>query len=170
MPNLNDALDRREHKRYFAKNRLFAVVRSKHHQLKKIENMSKGEIAFALLKSNPPKMGEIIEISRGGLSFSYIENEKKLGNTSELDIIFAEKDFHLSRLPFKAVEDAELIDDSPFNALSMKRLTVQFEKLSPQQKQKIDHLLSNYTTGEVQATIQPIDAPKAKSKQAWGSG
>jgi hypothetical protein len=161
MPDKERTEDRREHKRYFAKNRLFAVIRSNHYQLKKIENMSKGEIAFALLKSNPSKMGEIIEISRGGLSFHYIANEKDLKALDELDIIFVEKGFHLSRLPFKAVEDAEVIDDSPFNALDMKRLTVKFEELSPKQKQKIDHLLHNYTTGEVS---------NKKSKQAWGNG
>jgi c-di-GMP-binding flagellar brake protein YcgR len=161
MSNKERVWDRREHKRYFAKNRLFAVIRSNDHQLKKIDNMSRGEIAIALLKSNPPKMGEIIEISRGGLTFSYIDNERDLKARGELDILFAEKDFHLSRLPFKQVEDAEVIDDSPFSALSMKRLTVKFKELSPKQKRKIDHLLSNYTTGEVKGK---------KSKQAWGSG
>ena len=161
MSNVHSAWERREHKRYYAKNRLFAVVRSDDHQLKKIDNMSVGEIAFALIKSNPPKMGEIIEISRGGLSFSYIDNESDLKALGELDIVFAEKDFHLSRLPFKEVEDADVIDDSPFSALAMKRLTVKFEDLSVRQKQKIDHLLSNFTTGEVS---------EKKSKQAWGSG
>jgi len=157
----HSAWERREHKRYYVKNRLFAVVRSDDHQLKKIDNMSNGEIAFALIKSNPPKMGEIIEISRGGLSFSYIENERDLDALGELDIIFAEKAFHLSRLPFKEVEDADVVNDSPFHALAMKRLTVKFEELSRKQKLKIDHLLSHFTTGEVADT---------KSKQAWGRG
>jgi len=158
-PNHNQ--DRRVHKRYFVKGRIFAVVRSKSHQLDYIENMSKGEIAFALIKSNPVRMGEIIEISRGGLSFSYIENKSKLAGISEMDILFAEKDFHLSRLPFKAVEDAVMQDESPFNALSMKRMTVRFKELTPQQKKKMEHLLKNYTTGEV---------PESIRKQAQDSG
>jgi hypothetical protein len=141
--------ERREHRRYLAKHRLFAVVRSNDHQLAKIENMSKGEIAFALLRSKPSKMGEIVEISQGGLTFHYIANEGGIKALDELDIIFAEKDFHLSGLPFKEVEDAEVIDDSPFNALAMKRFTVKFRELTPKQKRKIEHLLSNYTTGEV---------------------
>ncbi len=153
--------DRREHKRYFVKNRVFAVVRSGDHQLKHIDKMSNGEIALAIIKSNPLKMGEIVEISRNGLSFCYIENEAKLTDLSELDIVFAEKDFHLSRLPFVPVEDTNLLDDGPFNALSMKRMTVQFEKMTTQHKRKIDHLLNHYTTGEV---------PDEYNKQAWGSG
>jgi hypothetical protein len=153
--------DRREHKRYFVKNRIFAVVRSENHQLKHIEKMSNGEIALAIIKSNPLKMGEITEISRNGLAFSYIENEAKLADFSELDIVFAEKDFHLSRLPFMPVEDTTLLNDGPFNALSMKRMTVQFDQLTKNQKRKIDHVLNHYTTGEV---------PHSYSKQAWGSG
>jgi hypothetical protein len=149
MPKKFRDRERREHKRYFVKNLLFAVIRSNDHQLKKIDTMSKGEIAFALLRSNPPKMGEIVEISRGGLTFHYIDNESDLKALGELDIIFAENDFYLSRLPFKEVEDAEVIDDNPFNALAMKRFTVKFKELSPKQKQKFDHLLNNYTTGEV---------------------
>ncbi|MGD8834890.1 MAG: hypothetical protein PVJ19_08125 [Desulfobacteraceae bacterium] len=148
IPMMDDQ-DRREHKRYFVKNRVFAVVRSENHKLKHIEKMSNGEIAFAIIKSNPLKMGEIIEISRNGLSFNYIENEAKLADNRELDIVFAEKDFHLSRLPFVPVDDTALSDDEPFNILSMKRMAVQFEELTTQQKRKIEHLLNHYTTGEV---------------------
>jgi hypothetical protein len=153
--------DRREHKRYFVKNRVFAVVRSENHRLKHIKKMSSGEIALAIMKSNPLKMGEITEISRNGLAFSYVENKAKLTDFSELDIVFAEKDFHLSRLPFIPVEDTTLLNDGPFNALSMKRMTVRFEDLTKDQKRKIDHVLNHYTTGLV---------PHSYSKQAWGSG
>jgi hypothetical protein len=161
MFDTTDVKDRREHKRYLAKHHLFAVVRSEHHQLKHIDKMSKGEIAFAIIKSNPIKMGDVIEISRGGLSFNYIENEEKLTGFKELDIIFAEKDFHLRRLPFIAIEDTALLDEGPFNALSMKRMTVQFQDLTSQQQEKIEHLINNYTIGEV---------PEIGSKQAWGCG
>lgn len=168
MPNPKYDQDRREYKRYVAMNRLFAVVRSKDHQLGHIKQMSIGEIAFALIKSNPLKMGEIIEISRGGLSFNYIENEEKLSDFKELDIIFAEKDFHLRRLPFIAVKDIPFNDEGPFNALSMKRLTVQFKKLTYRQKQKIEHLLNNFTVGEVpsQSTNKRGAADKRESQYA----
>ena len=141
--------ERRQYKRYFVKNRLFAVVRSSEHKLNRIENMSKGEIALAVIKSNPPKMGEIVEISKGGLSFTYIENETELTQFREMDILFVDEDFHLSRLPFIPVEDKAFDTEAPFNALSMKRLAVRFQGLSPKQKRQIKHMLDNYTTGEV---------------------
>lgn len=151
MPKSKHFQERRKHKRFFVKNRIFAVVRSKEHCLRHIENLSKAEIALALINSHSPRMGEILEISRGGLSFSYIDIENKVKQTtlSEMDILFAEKDFHLSRLPFKAVKDDAMLDENPFNAFSMKRMTVKFEELTPRQQIKIEHLLSNYTVGEV---------------------
>ena len=152
--------EQRKHKRYFVKDRIFAVVRSKSHKLSQIGNMSKGEIAFAVLKSNPLKMGRIIEASLGGLSFSYVENKAKMAKSGEMDILFADKDFHLSRIPFKPVEDTELDRKGPFGTLPMKRMTVQFRNLTPHQELKLGHFLDKYTTDEV---------PEPESPQAQGS-
>ncbi len=145
----NKHKQKRESRRYYVKERVFAVVRSKNHQLDQIDKMSQGEIAFAVIKSNPPKMGEIIEISRGGLSFTYIENEADLSKFKEMDILFADEDFHLSRLPFQPVEDTVIQEERHFHPLLMKRQTVKFDELSSQQKTKLEHIIRNFTTGEV---------------------
>jgi hypothetical protein len=137
------------HKRYFVEGRMFAVVRSDNHQLKQIQKMSQGEIAFAVIKSKPPRMGRIIDAGRDGLSFSYIEDGNTLPHISEMDILLAEKDFHLSRLPFEPIEDTTMSQPKVFSNHSMKRMSVQFGKLSPHQMRQIDHMLKNYTTGEV---------------------
>ena len=153
--------DRRQHRRYFVKKRIFAVVRSDNHQLNHIDEMSNGEIAFAVFKSNPPKMGEIIEISRGGLSFSYIENEADLSDFDEMDILFVDEDFHLRQLPFKPVQDTEIIEKNRVRTLQMKRQTVKFKGLTAGQKKQLEYVLKNFTTGEVK---------KNSRKQVWGSG
>jgi hypothetical protein len=143
------SLERREHKRYFVKNRIFAVVRSKDHQLNHIADMSKGEIAFAVIRSNPPKMGEIKEISQSGLTFHYVHNESDVSEFKEMDILFADEDFHLGRIPFKAIDDTAIGTDSPLDTLAMKQLTVKFGGLSIQQQHQIKHMIKNFTTGEV---------------------
>lgn len=148
MGNIQN-LNTRENKRYYVKARIFAVIRSKNLQLDKIERMSKGEIAFAVIKSQPPKMGEITEISRGGLSFTYVENEADLSKFNEMDILFTDEDFHLSRIPFKPVEDTVIREDHHFQPLLMRRQTVKFDALSSKQIKKLDHMIKNYTTGEV---------------------
>jgi hypothetical protein len=136
-------------KRYLVKERLFAVVRSKDHQLNQIKNMSQGEIAFAVIKSNPAKMGQILDAGMDGLSFSYIANEKRLPPDGELDILFAEKDFLLSRLPFEPLDDTEMRESAPFSTHAMKRMRVQFGNLTVHQKRQIVHMLEHFTNGEV---------------------
>jgi hypothetical protein len=146
---LMDHQERRADQRYYVKKRIFAVVCSNNHQLDHIEKMSKGEIAFAVIKSMPPKMGEITEISRGGLSFAYIENETDLSQFTELDILFTDETFHLSRLPFLPVGDTDILKERPFQALLMKRQAIKFNNLSFQQQLKLEHMIKNFTTGEV---------------------
>lgn len=142
-------IDRRENQRYYVKNQVFAVVRSKDHQLDQIEKMSQGEIAFAVIKSNPPKMGEITEISRNGLSFTYIENETDLSKFKEMDILFADEDFHLSRLAFKPIKDSAIKEERHFHPITMKQQSVKFSNLSRVQRSKLEHMIKNFTIGEV---------------------
>lgn len=125
----------------------FAVVRSKNHLLDEIDSLSKGEIAFTVIKSKPPRMGRIVEISRNGLTFDYIENDETCSRNAEMDILVVDDNFHIRRLPFELVKDALLEADVPFNSLTMKRMTVQFNGLTYHQKRKIDHFLEHYTSG-----------------------
>ena len=141
--------ERRQHKRYLINNRVFAIVRSDNHLLEQIETMSKGEIAMAIIKSKPPCMGEIVEISRSGLSFSYIATDRRLNQHCEMDILFLDEDFHLSHLPFQAIEDRSIASDSDFDVLRMKHLAVKFGGLTNKQKIKLDYLLKNYTSCSV---------------------
>lgn len=158
--NKNNKQDRKDPKRYYVKNRIFAVVRSDNHQLERIGNLSKAQIAFAIMKSHPPKMGEIKEISKKGLTFHYIHNKSDVSKFKEMDILFVDEDFHLCRIPFKTIEDSALDLDGPFNTLAMNCLTVEFGGLSFKQKYQLKHVIKYFTTGEV---------PKGLSQQAWGS-
>lgn len=152
--------ERRQHKRYRTKKLIFAVVCSNIQQLEKIKNMSKGEIALAVMKSKPACMGEIVEISRNGLSFHHIDNGADLSEFSEMDILYADEDFHLSRLPFRTVKVTNVEGDVPFDVLSMKQLTVQFIGLTTKQEAQLDHLLEHYTSPKGSVIL---------GKQVWGS-
>jgi len=94
-------------------------------------------------------MGEIVEISRSGLSFSYIATDRRLNQHCEMDILFLDEDFHLSHLPFQAIEDRSIASDSDFDVLRMKHLAVKFGGLTNKQKIKLDYLLKNYTSCSV---------------------
>ena len=135
-------------RRYTLKKHSFAVVRSKNHLLDKIDSLSKGEIAFTIIKSKPLRMGRIVEISRHGLTFDYIENDEICSKNAEMDILVVDDNFHIRRLPFELVKDALIEADMPFDSLTMKRMTVQFNSLTYHQKRKLDHFLEHYTSGK----------------------
>lgn len=137
------------------------MIRSDAHQLDGIDRMSKGEIAMAVIKSRPSRMGEIVEISRGGLSISCVENNADISKSKEMDILFTDDDFYLSRLPFKTINERFIKAEAPFDVFNMTQLAVQFEALTENQRKKLDQLLDKYTSRK---------NGKALRKQVWGSG
>ena len=141
--------ERRQFKRFYAKDRTFAVIRSKPSNIDRLEKMTRGEIAFAVFKSKPVKMGQIIEISEGGLSFSYIDGEKEPAETMGIDILFADENFYISQLPFKTVAEEKLENELSFTPITMKRRSVKFKELTNEQKFQLEYFLANHTTGEV---------------------
>jgi len=70
------------------------------------------ERAFAALGWEYTKVGKIIDISMGGLAFSYIVGMKQNGDVCTVDIFLTERQFHLHNLPCRIVYDYEI--DKPF--------------------------------------------------------
>ena len=115
--------------------------------LEQIEDMSMGEIALAVLKSKPFKMGQIMNISKGGLAFRYIDREAEAKEPFELDILFAQNAFHLNNVPFKVVADFAAASEYPFSSIIMQQRGVQFGEMTPHQVSHLDYFIRNYTTG-----------------------
>ena len=116
--------------------------------LGQIEDMSMGEIALAVLKAKPLKMGQIVNISKGGLAFRYIDSEVEAGKSSELDILFAQTGFHLKKVSFKTVADYKAASEFPFSSIVMRQRSVQFREIKPYQTSQLDYFIKNYTKGE----------------------
>ncbi len=122
MRNGTDFIERRKHKRLKAKER-----------------------AFAVLKSNSAKLGQIINISKGGLTFRYIPNGKKSNGSFEVDIFIAGNDFHLKKVPTRIVLDCDISNKVSFSSLPMRQLSMQFGEMMPEQKSKLAFFLENHT-------------------------
>ena len=104
--------ERRKHKRFRVQSGAFTVL-----------------TAFSWPHSNP-RLGQIIDISMGGLTFSYITSEESLNVSLELSIFLAGNRFHLRSISFKTISDAET-NEVPFSSINMKRSGVQFGELTP---------------------------------------
>jgi len=114
--------------------------------LGQIEDMSMGEIALAVLKAKPLKMGQIVNISKGGLAFRYIDSEIESGKSSEIDILFAQNNFHLKKVLFKTVADYKAVSEFPFSSIVMRQKSVQFREMRPYQTSQLDYFIKNYTS------------------------
>ena len=137
--------DRRKHKRFMAMEGAFALIRSGPSGLAQIETMSWGEIAIAIYKSKTFLQGQIINISRSGLSFRYFPNEEQPKQTVELDILFADDRFYLENLPFKTISDLDVDNEFAYSSLKRKLLRVQFGELDTNQMTQLDYFIQNCT-------------------------
>lgn len=122
MRNGTDFIERRKHKRLKAKKGVFAV-----------------------LKSDITKLGQIINISKKGLTFRYIPNGEKSNGSFEVDIFIFGNDFYLKKVPARIVLDRDIDNKVSFSSLPMRQLSMQFGEMMPEQKSKLAFFLEKHT-------------------------
>jgi len=106
--------------------------------------------ALAVLKPPWPhstRLGQIIDISRGGLAFRCIASEERSNGSCELSIIFADHGFYLNKLPINTISDFETAK-MPFASMTPRRRSVQFEELTHDQMSKLEYFIQKHTIGE----------------------
>ena len=135
--------DRRKHTRFIVMEGAFAIIRSAPSKLYQIKDMSRGEIAIAIFKSKPILQGQIINISKSGLSFRYFTSEEQANQSVELDILFADIRFYLENLPFEIISDLDVDNEFPYSSLKRKLLRVQFGELDSHQTSQLDYFIQN---------------------------
>jgi len=100
--------------------------------------------AFVEVKINGSKIGEIIDISEGGLAFSYIDIGTRPEESFQIDLYFQEKDFRLENLPAKTISDFS--NKSPFALTKTRRHGVQFAELDESQTAGLKHYIESFAT------------------------
>jgi hypothetical protein len=103
---------------------------------------------FAALTGRHLKLGTIIDINTIGLALRYVDREKLLGGTYWMDIYMSGSHFHLGQIPVETISDLELVHGRPYWPIAIRRCGVQFEKLTPTQKSKLQSLIQNHTIGK----------------------
>ena len=144
----HEMIDRREHPRYIAPAGTFALLRATSIALSKIQDM--GEIGFAVIKSKPVKMGQIININMNGLAFDYIERQGEPIRVFKLDILFAQDAFYLGKMLFKPVFDYAVDSEVPVDSFTIRRCGVQFGELTAYQKSRLEFFINNHTLAQEQ--------------------
>ncbi len=93
-------------------------------------------------------MGQIQDISVGGLAFKYLANEGTFNGARALDIFIIKHDLYIKDIPIQLIRDTEVEKESPYSTVPMRQQGVQFGKLSVEQRSQLIHLMQYHTVGE----------------------
>jgi len=108
------------------------------------------ERAFALLKPYCDKLGQIKDISLGGLSFEYLdvgaEAQMNPPQKVSIDIIMTRDSFYLSQLPCEIVYDEALEGDSSHFVVGIeaRRCGLHFSNLDTEQKENLERFIKKH--------------------------
>ena len=118
--------ERRKHKRFRANDGAFAVLRRPW--------------------PHPTTLGRIEDINMYGLAFDYTAGEEPPHKSAELEILWNDCSFRLKQVPSKTISDSETATRGCSSSLEMRRRSMQFRKLTPYQKSKLEYFIQHYTT------------------------
>jgi len=101
------------------------------------------------VRPRPLLPGKIIDISAGGLSFSYLGPRRKFGGSSKLSIFIAGLRNGISpeKLPFKVISDMQPPRKFPLSLLKIRKCRVQFGLMTNSQKTKLEYFINCHTAG-----------------------
>ncbi|MFO7885408.1 MAG: PilZ domain-containing protein [Desulfobacteraceae bacterium] len=107
--------------------------------------------AYAAISPQSRKLGQIINISMGGIAFKYIdtrdsENEEQ----TEESIFLSSLGYYVGDLPFKTIEDYEITDYPSFSSMKLRQRRVQFKDLTFKQLFDLDFYIRNNV-------VEPVD-------------
>ena len=125
MIDITETEERRKNRRFFAK-----------------------QGALVGLRSNPGKVGQIVDVSLEGLSCCYVADDTQPGESSELDIVLVGESFQLENISSRIIWDLTVNKKIDFSSITMMRIGVKFEKLTPEQRGQLSYFIKNYTAGD----------------------
>ncbi len=106
--------------------------------------------AFVGLGPHYNNVGQIIDLSMGGLAFHYAGSKEPPRGSWKLDIFLNDGNFYLGKVPFRIISDFEIADKEPFDPITTRRSSVQFGNLTHYQKYLLGYFIQNHTIDEVQ--------------------
>lgn len=122
------------------------IERRKNKRYKAVEG------AYAAISPNSNKIGQIIDISMGGLCFKYINTENKSEepvNRNEKSIFLSSVGYYVGDLPFQTIADYEMTDRPSFSSMKVRKRHVKFTDLTFKQLFDLDHYLKNNVSEQI---------------------
>lgn len=102
-----------------------------------------GATAF-ITSDSSSRLGLLTDISRGGLAFRYLELETVKGEPAgwaELKVFWDSRCILIVSLPCRVIEDCDVSPEYSFSLVLMRKCTVEFGNLAPDQAAQLEHLM-----------------------------
>jgi len=117
-----------------------------HFERRKYKRYKAAYGAYAVLGPENSKIGQIKDISMGGLAFKYLADEARNNGASEVDIIIHQKHLHVKSIPMQTITDFELTKENAFSRVRLRQRGVQFGELTSDHTSKLEFILKQYTS------------------------
>ena len=139
-------IERRKHKRHVMPQGTLAILRSDLcARLRQYENMSIGEIAMVLYKSEADLISEVADISFGGISFTGAFERQDNIEDCQLDLLLTEHGIYMHNIPYTTVPVVKKGNGDATNGTSRTN-ALRFKRLNAKQKDQLRELL-DYAVG-----------------------
>jgi len=100
---------------------------------------------FAIDAHEPQRLGEIIDISRSGIAFRYMDGTNSIPPATKLNIFSSTHSLFLSNFTFEGISDIQ-IEGHPTSAIFMRRLGGKFVSLTEKQQAQLDNFIDLHST------------------------
>ncbi len=144
MTNKKEVVERRKHERLKVKSGAIAMIRPLPAKQEHSKDMSIDGNALVA----KAKYCQIINISKDGLAFRYIDRNGKSNEPSELDVLFIQDSIcftYLKNVPFNIIWTSYVASKNSSSHLRTKLLGVQFGKMMPNEISQLDRFIQKCT-------------------------
>lgn len=101
--------------------------------------------AYAVLRSHLPRLGKIIDVSRGGMSFRYVDGSENISGTAAMDVFLLNQPVLMKSVPVRSCCDFALDPMSADDDESLRRSCVEFVALEPGQASALEDFIAHHT-------------------------
>ncbi len=127
---MGKVLEFRKNKRYKSKEGIFIVLRP---------------------QAPPTKLGNLVDISLGGLAFQYYQpDNRSYSDIEELDIYISGDGCYLDNIPINIITEITKPDEGGAYPVLIKRYGVKFGNLTADMRNRLAYFIKQYTEGEVE--------------------
>ena len=112
---------------------------------RKLKRFQVQEGAFAVVRPELTRLGQIINISYEGLAFQYPVTSHQENGASGIDIFLTGDGFCLENMSFEMISDRRATRKSSKVFLPLRRCSVRFKDLTDTQIARLEYFIQNHT-------------------------